>query len=62
MESDMLLAAVMLAARRAGEVYVTKDAQGNTVSRTRRRPSRTELDVRTSSTDPAQVQPAMPRR
>jgi hypothetical protein len=58
MRAIMLLAAVVLAGTTsAGEVYVTKDAQGNTVyTDTPQTVPAQKLDVRTSSTDPAQVQ------
>ena len=58
MRAIMLLATVMLAGTAgAGEVYVTKDAKGNTVYTDipQTIPAQ-KLDVRTSSTDPAQVQ------
>ena len=58
MRAIMLLAAVVLAGTAgAGEVYVTKDAQGNPVyTDTPQTVPAQKLDVRTSSTDPAQVQ------
>ena len=58
MRAIMLLAAVVLAGTTsAGEVYVTKDAQGNTVyTDTPQTVPAQKLDVRTSSTDPVRVQ------
>ena len=58
MRAIMLLAAAVLAGTAgAGEVYVTKDAQGNPVyTDTPQTVPAQKLDVRTSSTDPAQVQ------
>lgn len=58
MRPIMLLAAVVLAGTAgAGEVYVTKDAQGRPIyTDTPQTVPAQKLDVRTSSTDPAQVQ------
>ena len=58
MRAIMLLAAVVLAGTAsAGEVYVTKDAQGRPIyTDTPQTVPAQKLDVRTSSTDPAQVQ------
>ena len=65
MRAIMLLAAGRAGGRRrAGEVYVTRDAQGNPVyTDTPQTIPAQKLDVRTSSTDPAQVQtPLRPRK